>query len=313
MTTKIQNILSQTGTKTNKIQQLIHLGLTRTEIAELVTNGNYGFVQNVYAKMRAQGLLNNLSESEAVARGFDRQFGVEFEAYNVDKEILRNALISAGIACENEFYNHTTRRYWKIVSDSSLRGNQTFELVSPILYGESGIEEMKTVCRVLNECGAKVNRSCGTHVHINASNINLRTWKRIYINYARLENVIDDFMPKSRKDNNCTYCKGYKNFRNFEEKMERFSSLQQIDRFFGSRYYKINPKSYARHNTIEFRQHSGTVEFEKISNWLLFLHNLITFSESRLVSNPTLEGLAEFNNNEIMNYFKQRTNKLKTR
>lgn len=313
MTTQIQNIISQTGTKTNKIKQLIHLGLTRTEIANLVTNGNYGFVQNVYAKMRAQGLLNNLSESEAVARGFDRQFGVEFEAYNVNKETLRNALVAAGIACESEFYNHTTRRYWKIVSDGSLSGRDTFELVSPILSGESGIEEMKTVCRVLGECGAKVNKSCGTHVHINASNINLRTWKRVYINYARLESTIDDFMPNSRKGNTNIYCQGFKNLSNFENKIESCTSLQQIERIFGSRYFKINPKSYARHNTIEFRQHGGTVEFEKISNWVRFLGNLINFSESHLVNNPTLEGLAEFNNNEIMNYLNQRTNKLKTR
>lgn len=313
MTTQIQNILNQQATKTSKIQQLIHLGLTRTEIANLVTNGNYGFVQNVYAKMRAQGQLENLSESEAEARGFDRQFGVEFEAFNVNKETLRNALIEAGISCESEFYNHTTRRYWKIVSDASLSGSNTFELVSPILSGERGIEEMKTVCRVLNECGAKVNKSCGTHVHINASNINLGTWKRIYINYSKLEKVIDDFMPKSRKGNNNTYCKGFNNFRNFEEQIENCNSLQQIERLFGSRYYKINPKSYARHNTIEFRQHGGTVEFEKISNWVRFLGNLINFSERNIITNPTLEGLAEFNNNEIMNYLKQRTNKLKTR
>lgn len=44
METQIQNILSQDTTKTSKIQQLILLGLTRKRIAELVTNGNYGFV-----------------------------------------------------------------------------------------------------------------------------------------------------------------------------------------------------------------------------------------------------------------------------
>ena len=56
MEERIQEILNQEGTKTRKIQQLILLGLTRTQIAQLVTNGNYGFVQNVYAKMRVQGI-----------------------------------------------------------------------------------------------------------------------------------------------------------------------------------------------------------------------------------------------------------------
>jgi hypothetical protein len=49
MEARVQSIISEQGTKTAKIQKLILLGLTRTEIARLLTNGNYGFVQNVYA------------------------------------------------------------------------------------------------------------------------------------------------------------------------------------------------------------------------------------------------------------------------
>ena len=151
MNTQIENILGQQTTKTSKIQQLIRLGLTRTQIAQLVTNGNYGFVQNVYAKMKAQGLLNNLSTLITIA-AFTRRFGVEFEAYNVNEDTLRNALENAGIHCEIERYNHTTRGYWKIVSDASLSGNNTFELVSPILKGEAGLLELEKVCKVLEEC-----------------------------------------------------------------------------------------------------------------------------------------------------------------
>lgn len=312
MEERIQEILNQEGTKTSKIQQLILLGLTRTQIAQLVTNGNYGFVQNVYAKMRVQGILN-MTDAEATARGFNRRFGVEFEAYNVDRNDLCAALNAAGIYTIIESYNHITRRHWKIVTDSSIRGSKGFELVSPILQGEAGITEMKKVCNILNQSGAKVNSSCGTHVHIDAQGINLASWKRIYINYARLEKVIDDFMPNSRKGNNNFYTKGFSTITNFEEKISDARSLVEIDNFFGSRYYKINPKSYARHNTIEFRQHSGTVEFEKISNWVRFLGNLITFSEGNLVTNASLEGLAEFNSLDIMNYLRHRTNKLKTR
>lgn len=312
MEERIQEILNQEGTKTRKIQQLILLGLTRTQIAQLATNGNYGFVQNVYAKMKAKGLLN-MTDAEATERGFNRRFGVEFEAYNVDRNVLCDALNEAGIFTIIESYNHITRRHWKIVTDSSIRGNKGFELVSPILQGEAGITEMKKVCEILKQCGAKVNLSCGTHVHIDAHSINLGSWKRIYINYARLEKVIDDFMPKSRKGNNNYYTKGFSTMTNFEEKISNARSLVEIDNFFGSRYFKINPKSYARHNTIEFRQHSGTVEFEKISNWVRFLGNLITFSEDNLVTDKSLEGLAEFNSRGIMNYLRRRTNKLKTR
>ena len=51
MNEQIQNILNENGTKTEKIKKLLALGLTRRAVADLVTNGNYGFVQNVYTRM----------------------------------------------------------------------------------------------------------------------------------------------------------------------------------------------------------------------------------------------------------------------
>ena len=41
MNEQITNILNQSITKTSKIQQLLLLGLTRRQVADLVTNGNY--------------------------------------------------------------------------------------------------------------------------------------------------------------------------------------------------------------------------------------------------------------------------------
>jgi hypothetical protein len=306
METRINEILSAAGTKTSKIQKLILLGLTRRKIAELVTNGNYGFVQNVYAKMKEQGLL-----SAAVQRSFNRRFGVEIEAYNIDKHTLASRLNREGINCDVETYNHTQRSHWKIVTDASLSGNNTFELVSPVLNGEQGIEELEKVCRILGECGAKVNKSCGTHIHFDAHGMGLQTWKNIFINYARLENVIDGFMPESRKGDSNTYCKGFKNISNFEQKIEQATTLNDIASsvFYGDRYLKINAQSYARHKTIEFRQHSGTVEFKKISNWIYFLNNLVNRSANGLIENATLDGISEFNTQETVNYLKNRTRK----
>ena len=64
----------------------------------------------------------------------------------------------------SEAYNHHLRSCWKLVTDSSLNGNDTFELVSPILVGEDGLEELEKVCWVLDACNVKINGSCGMHV-----------------------------------------------------------------------------------------------------------------------------------------------------
>ena len=47
MNEQVRNILNESITKTAKIQKLLQMGLTRRAVADLVTNGNYGFVQNV--------------------------------------------------------------------------------------------------------------------------------------------------------------------------------------------------------------------------------------------------------------------------
>lgn len=161
MEQRIQEILAERGTKTSKIRKLILLGLTRVEVARLLTNGNYGQVQNIYKRMRDEGLLENINLAintpvielpTFFPRAFDKEFGVEFEAYNVNKTTLRNKLVAAGINCEVAGYTHATTRYWKIVTDGSLSGTNTFELVSPILRGEQGLDEVMKVCRVLKQC-----------------------------------------------------------------------------------------------------------------------------------------------------------------
>lgn len=179
MNEQIQNILNENGTKTSKIQKLLTLGLTRRQVADLVANGNYGFVQNVYKRMM-QEMTQGAAQAAATVLPqldytFNRNFGIEIEAYNCTRERLARELTAAGIRVNVERYNHTDHNdHWKLVTDSSLSGNNTFELVSPILHGEQGLEELEKVCWVLDLCNAKVNDSCGLHVHMDAAEFTFR-------------------------------------------------------------------------------------------------------------------------------------------
>lgn len=182
MNEQIRNILEQAATKTSKIQQLLLLGLTHREIADLITNGNYGFVHNVYKKMLQNGMIENVwnsaietGESVRLDYTFTHKFGIEIEAYNCDMRRLPRELQDAGIVVAVEGYNHTTRENWKLVTDGSLQGNNTFELLSPILVGEAGLKELEKVCWVLDLCDAKINDSCGLHVHLDAAGFNMNT------------------------------------------------------------------------------------------------------------------------------------------
>ena len=312
MNEQIQRILNQTGTKTSKIQQLLTLGLTRRQVADLVANGNYGFVQNVYKRMM-QGITQSAAQAATTVLPqldytFNRNFGVEIEACNCTRERLARELTAAGINVQVEGYNHTDHTdHWKLVTDSSLHGNNTFELVSPILHGEQGLEELEKVCWVLDLCNAKVNDTCGLHVHMDAAEFDLSTWKNLILTYKRLEGVIDNFMPRSRRNNR--YCKGLSAITETSIKNARsISDLRTA--FLHNRYHKVNLEAYARHRTVEFRQHGGSTNFTKMSAWIHFLAKMITFAKQGQVNTgTTLQNIPFLTESEKL-YLKIRTKKL---
>ena len=98
---------------------------------------------------------------------------------------------------------------------------------------------------------------------------------------------------------------------NWREKMDSAHNLEQLARSItgGSRYFKLNVQSYWRHGTVEFRQHSGTVEFGKIRNWLLFCARLVDFSKRERLDSGGERALAKLLDNELANFYKQRKEK----
>lgn len=307
MNEQVTNILSQPITKTAKIQQLLLLGLTRRQVADLVTNGNYGFVQNVYKKMLESGsFATPAATSEIIDYTFNRRFGIEIEAYNCNREKLAQELRDAGINVSVEGYNHTTRDHWKLVTDSSLTGNNTFELVSPVLQGEDGLHELRKVCWVLEYCNAKVNESCGLHIHMDAADFTLETWKNLALSYKNLESVIDAFMPESRRRNR--YCKSLSSIQ--VGNIQQAQNINELQRAFNcDRYHKLNIEAYSRHRTVEFRQHSGTTSFTKMENWIRFVANMITFAHHGVARRTELSDIPFLNGDQKI-YFKLRTKKL---
>ena len=333
-------ILATTGTtKTWKMQQLFGLGLSRREVATLMNVG-YGFAQNVYAawvatraaaglatpalSRRAANIAAAIAAHNAPALAtfqparFTRTFGVEIEAYGVPRATLLAELRAQGLEAETEGYNHATRPHWKIVSDGSVSGADAFELVSPVLQGCDGLEDLARACRALRNCGARVNRSCGLHVHFGARDLSIEHLRQIFRNYLVLEPTIDRLMPASRRGSNNTYCQSLQRGRPLAEAERQIlaaTTAQELSAAAnaGNRYHKVNMQSFFRHGTVEFRQHSASTDFEKISFWVKLLNNLIDYSAQRLVTPalPVAE-FATFNQRDIATYYTRRAAALQT-
>lgn len=205
----------------------------------------------------------------------NRKFGVEMEIVGISRDKALAAFHAVGITAESENYNHTTRRHWKLVPDGSVHGG--FEVVSPILEGEAGLNELQTVANALDDAGATANRACGLHVHFDASGLTVEHIRKIVTRYATYEPQIDAFMPASRRGNNNRYCSSIQGLAG-ESLFCYATTLQELINAQPGRYFKVNLQSFMAHGTIEFRQHSGTVNAAKVTNWVRFLSDFIAAS-----------------------------------
>ena len=303
-----EQILQSSFTKTKKAYLLYDLGYTRAQVAELITNGNYGFAHNIWKKWND---LYSTQTANVTALpfefSFNRSFGIELETYGASRDRLIQEFRTAGLTLVSESYNHDTRNYWKVVTDASITGGDGNEIVSPVLYGIEGIEQIKKACIALNRAGAQINNSCGFHVHFGISDLSLDNIKNLAKNHIEMENSFDSIVPASRRLNNNTYCKSLTSIASTKtlaiSKMDAATSIREFVSIFTTRYVKMNFQSYTRQGTVEFRQHSGTTTFSKIKNWILICARLIEYTKQNGFTN----NINYILNESLQDYFNDRT------
>ena len=208
-----------------------------------------------------------------------KRFGIEIEATGRTASEIACKLTSAGIPTTYDGYSHTTRSMWKTVSDASLNAPKSFELVSPPMpLTEDSLNEVKAVCNLLeSDPQVKINRSCGLHVHIEATALTPKHIASVIRRYQDNESTIDSWMPQSRRKSNNFYCKSIRS-KSIPENPTRYEIANCLGQQGAGRYYKVNPKPYITYGTIEFRQHSGTVNAAKVTNWIRFCGQFVEAS-----------------------------------
>jgi hypothetical protein len=202
-------------------------------------------------------------------------FGVELEVImpaasrgDSGRSALAARMVEAGVECAHEAYNHRVRPHWKIVTDGSI-GHENAEVVSPILRGDDGFEQVRRVCRALDAHGCRVNRSTGFHVHVGARDRfaeQIGFFKELVRTHAKFEPVIDQLVSRSRRARNSSWCQPTP----FTDAVETATTIDRVIREANpnGRYAKLNLTAYNVHGTVEFRQHQGTTNAQKIENWV---------------------------------------------
>ena len=205
-----------------------------------------------------------------------RRFGIEIEATGMTKEEVVALLADNGINVSTSTRStHEVMNTWKVVGDASISGRMGFEVVSPPLSGANGLREVRKVVELLNEAGCDVNKSCGIHVHIDCNDLTAQHIANIWNRYRANEAQIDSFMPRSRRASNNQYCGTLTT----QPELTAAQDVRSTCRQRPNRYYKVNLTSYAKYGTVEFRQHSGSLNAAKINHWINFLLQFVEASK----------------------------------
>lgn len=202
-----------------------------------------------------------------------RGIGVEIEFLGTPRRRAVDAIneLDNRIQVEIEGWNHRVQDYWKFITDGSVDGTGTgeggLEAVSPILYGEKGLAELKMVLEGIRNAGGRVNRSCGLHVHHDARDMSAAQVAYLLEMYCENQTTIDQMLAPSRRSTNRNrWCQPWSHDK--EHMIQTAKDGRSLENF--DRYRTINVTSYPKYGSIEFRQHQGTLNHRKIVAWVKF-------------------------------------------
>jgi len=221
---------------------------------------------------------------------FARAVGLEIEACNPHYDELERDLYANNFEIKNN---------WRIVHDGSISPSGEDDVGREFVTrgGLSGDElymSINNMTSILTREDWYVNKSCGLHVHIDARDLRARQLAYILAVAKLCEPVIYKMMPPSR--GNTRWAKRIpmsieKILRIHDEEdfidawYRSHGTSPSMEKYNDSRYCGVNMHSRVIHGSIEFRHHSGTLNPEKIINWIeicqsivkagLDLHNLV--------------------------------------
>lgn len=164
---------------------------------------------------------------------------------------------------------------WNAQRDGSLHtrrgGFMAVEIVSPVLKGIDGLQQVKTVVAALKAMNASVNDRCGFHVHVGIGSDAKLLQKVVHLaaNYERALFA----MTGTRSRETGSYCRPIS--RDFQSLQFDQNGLGHSVAF--DRYRAVNVSNLVTREkpTVEFRAFAGTLNIDKIVAYIRFCIGLV--------------------------------------
>lgn len=161
------------------------------------------------------------------------------------------------------------------------------EVVSPILNGPNGLEQITHVCKLILDISKKYNKppvdaECGLHLHFDAADMSAKQISNLFILLHKAEPIIYSMYPYRSRE----YCAPielnmrlasrfrdwidvrdawYRGSNNVKDRSHQYdtnfiNSTRPGDHYDGTRYHGFNIHCYWRQGSVEFRYASGTID-----------------------------------------------------
>lgn len=130
---------------------------------------------------------------------------------------------------------------------------------------------LPALLKALKDMGGRVNKTCGLHVHLDQRGIDFTEVSTRYEKLVRSLKLLKDVVSPSRRNN--SYCRINTN-----------TDLQECIKN-EDRYFAINGTAYNRYKTLEVRLFGGTLDADKISNWIEILFGIMDGKLTRRMPN----------------------------
>lgn len=220
------------------------------------------------------------------------KFGIEIEFIGITREAA--ATIVSDFFGTGFFYEggelkerdiaDEKHRIWRVVRDASIEAyaeEEQCELVTPILQYED-LECLKQLLQNMQQLGARVNRSCGLHIHVDGKNFTPQAIVDLVTLIGSRELLLYKALsiPKDRMK----YCKRINDDLVdliLEKKPESLAALKKVwymespyetseGKYHSTRYHGLNLHALFSKGTVEFRLFNSTLEPDRVQAYLQF-------------------------------------------
>lgn len=229
-----------------------------------------------------------------------RLFGVELEMNDVDRSLvsIESSQIRAAMASvlpANRLiraaggYHRSGGEVWDIKTDGSCGYNHRsgWEIASPKLtMTESGEnDELRGVTTALGRLSPRIDRTCGLHVSVNASDFDWWNLRNLIVLWARYEPFVFEMCPPSRRTNH--YCAPLRKSLWDNTPHSTWATIERAIEMTTERTFReaavgslprgaLNVGHWWQNGRIEFRLGAGTINYEKIIRFSQFLISFVT-------------------------------------